>query len=158
MPFTIPNADDAAFTDQAEPDSIDFNIITNAISGNGVVSGCAVTAQGTPDMTVAVASGFVEIGGSTVTVSSGNVTITTANATNARFDLITVNSSGTKAALAGTPSTNPVFPTPASNVVVLAAVYVPANDTAIGSTQIIDKRVIVPAVTDYISPFLLMGA
>lgn len=143
MPFTIPNYGDASYGDQAEPDSIDFNILASSIAGNGVISGCAVTAQGTPDMSVAVSAGTVSIGGTVVAVSAGTVTITTANATDPRFDLIRVNSGGTLSALAGTASSNPVFPTPASTDVVLASVYVPANDTTIGSTQIVDKRIIV---------------
>lgn len=141
MSFTIPNVADAAFPDQAEPDSGDLRIITDAIGATGVESGCAVTAQGSPNMTVAVAAGVVRVDAAYVVVSGSNVTITAANATYARFDLITVDGSGTKAAVAGTASSNPVFPPIPASRVVLAAVYVPAGDTAIGSTQIIDKRV-----------------
>lgn len=143
MPFTIPNYDDAAFSDQAEPDSIDFNILQNGIAGNGVISGLAVTAQGTPDMSVAVSAGTVIIDGTVTAVSAGTVSITTANSTNARFDLIRVNSGGTLSALAGTASSNPVFPSPASTDVVLASVYIPAGDTAINFNQIVDKKIII---------------
>jgi hypothetical protein len=142
MAFKIPNLAQATNSNQAEPDSEDISILVAAYNGTGVISGCAVTPQGTPDMTVAVAAGVVVVGGTRATVSGGNVTITTADASNARFDLIVVNSSGTKSATAGTAAVEPVFPTIPATSVVLAAVYVPASDTSIEGNQIVDKRVI----------------
>ena len=143
MPFTIPNEADAFNTNQAEPDSVDFGIIQAGLARDGVISGCAVTAQGTPDMTVAVAGGEVVVGGANATVTAGNVTITTADAAAARFDLIVSNSSGTLSAVAGAAGSNPVFPAIPASSVVLAAVYVPAADTTIASNQITDKRLLV---------------
>lgn len=142
MAFSIPNEADASVSSQAAPDSKDIEILVAGQAGTGVVSGCAVTAQGSPDMTLAVAAGIVAVLGAQATVSAGNVTITTAHATNPRFDLVVVNSSGTKSVTAGTAAVAPVFPTIPASSVVLAAVYVPANDAAIGSTQIVDKRVV----------------
>jgi microcystin-dependent protein len=151
MPFNIPNAADAEDQTQAQPDSRDFSaMIAAAFAGTGVVSGCAVTAQGTPNMTVAVAAGSVAVTGTTVAVTGGNVTITTANATNPRFDLICVDNTGTKSAVAGTPAASPVFPDPAGKVV-LAAVRVPAAASAINAAKIVDKRlapVIPPPAAD----------
>jgi hypothetical protein len=143
MSYTIPNYADAGFADQAEPDAGDFRIISDGSGTTGVVSGCAVTAQGSPDMTVAVAAGVVAVDGVRVAVAAGNVTITAADGTNPRFDLITVDSSGTKAAVAGTAAANAVYPTIPASVVVIATVYVPASDTAINTNQITDKRVVV---------------
>lgn len=143
MAFTIPNVGDAAFSDQAEPDSKDFEILGQGVQGSGVVSGCAVSAQATPDMTVAVASGTVRISGTSASVTAGNLTIGAADASNARFDFIAVDNAGTKSVVAGTASANPVFPAVPANSIILASVYVPANDTAINSNQIIDKRVFV---------------
>lgn len=143
MAFTIPNEVDAFHADQAEPDKVDIDVLVAALSGQGVLSGAAVTAQGSPDMTVAVAAGVVRIGGAPVQVASGNVTITSADATNPRFDLIAVDSSGTKSAVAGSPAAQPVFPAIPASSVILAAVYVPATDTTIASNQITDKRAIV---------------
>lgn len=142
MAFTLPNLADASFPDQAEPDAQDFRIITDASGLTGVVSGCAVTAQVTPDMTVAVAAGVVMSGGVLKTISSGNVTITAADGTNPRFDLVVADSSGAKQRRGGTAAANPVFPAPTAGDVVLAAVYVPASDTTINPNQIVDKRVI----------------
>jgi len=138
----IPNAPTAGFPDQAEPDAIDFEIIDQGILGDGVLSGCAVTAQGTPDGTVAVASGSVRIGGTIVSVSGGNVTIPTGGANN-RFDLVAVDNAGVKSRIAGTESTNPVFPAIPANSVILAAVFVPAGDAIVNANQITDKRELV---------------
>ena len=102
MAFTIPNQADAGVSAQAEVDSVDFDILAAAYNGNGVVSGCAVTAQGTPDMTVAVASGVVSIAGVIYSVTGANGTITTAHASNPRFDLVSINTSGTIVVTAGT--------------------------------------------------------
>lgn len=107
-----------------------------------VVFGCAVTAQGSPDMTVAVAKGGVISNGTLFAVTAGNATITAADATNPRIDLVVVNSSGTKAVRAGTPAAAPKPPVRTANDVVLAMVYVPANDTTISTNQITDKRII----------------
>jgi len=140
MPFNIPNAADAEDVTQAQPDSRDFSaMISAAFSGTGVVSGCAVTAQATPNMTVAVAAGTVAINTTTAAVTGANVTITAANATNPRFDLICVAAAGVLSAVAGTAAAAPVFPDPAGKVV-LAAVRVPAAATAINSQKIVDKR------------------
>lgn len=143
MSFTIPNLGDAGFPDQAEPDAQDFRIVTDASGLYGVVGGCAVTAQGSPDMTVAVAAGTVMVAGVLTTVSSGNVTISAADGTNPRFDLIVADSTGTKQRRGGTAAANPVFPAPSAGDVVLAAVYIPASDTTVNTNQITDKRVTV---------------
>lgn len=156
--FNIPNAADAEDASQAQIDSRDFgDIIVAALSGTGVVSGCAVTAQGSPNMTVAVAAGTVAVAGVSVAVTGGNVTITTANATNPRFDLICVDNTGAKSAVAGTPAANPTFPSPAGKVV-LAAVRVPAGAASINGPKITDKRcppVVVPQAipTGMYAPF-----
>lgn len=146
MAFTIRNA---ALADdpQASPDKVDFDILAQGLAGEGVLSGCAVTAQGTPNNTLSVASGSVRIGGATYSVTSGTVTIATGNATYARFDLITANTT-TRGLVAGAPSAVPIFPAVPASTVVLAAVYVPANDTIISATQVEDKRVVLPAVSE----------
>ncbi len=57
MPFTIPDESEAAFAPQARLFQTDLETLALAHNGTGVLSGCAVTAQGSPDMTVAVAAG-----------------------------------------------------------------------------------------------------
>ena len=121
-----------------------------AYNGSGVVTGGAVTAQSSPDMTVAVAAGTVMIAGTHYGISAGNATIGTADSSNPRFDLISINTSGALVVTAGTAASNPVFPTLPSNTATMAAVHVPAGDTAIATAQITDKRVIArsPGVPD----------
>lgn len=143
MPYTIPNEATAGFADQAEPDSVDFDITTKGHGRTGVIEGCAVTAQGSPDMTVAVAVGVVEVDGKRAVVTAGNVTIGAADGTNPRFDLVHVDDAGTKGVTAGTAAANPVFPAHPASKVILAAVYVPAADTDIDANQIIDKRLVI---------------
>jgi len=147
--FTLPNTSVAGFPDQAEPDSVDIDILTAGHVGTGVISGCAVTAQGSPDMTVAVALGTVMVSDAPATVSAGNVTITTAHATLPRKDLIVVSNAGVKSATAGTAASQPLKPAIPANSVVIAEVYVPAADTAINTNQITDKRVLLtnPIIT-----------
>lgn len=143
MPYAIPNLADAGFAAQAAPDSGDFGILAAAFSRAGVVSGCAVTAQGSPNMTVAVASGVVEIGGVlSVVAANATLTIGTANGTNPRIDLIYTLAAGTPTVAAGTAAANPAYPALPANSVILAAVYVPTSDTTISTNQITDKRVI----------------
>jgi hypothetical protein len=119
-----------------------LNVLSECIAGNNVVlSGLACTAQGSPDMTVAVAKGAVLSNGTMFAVAAGNATITTANATNPRLDLVVITSAGAIAVRAGTAAAAPKPPSRTSNDVVLAVVYVPATDTTISSDQITDLRI-----------------
>lgn len=116
-----------------------LDVLVAGINGiDCVLSGCAVT--GGADMTPAVAKGAVLSNGVMFPVTAGDVTIGAADATNPRIDLIVVNSSGTKAVRAGTAAASPKPPARTANDVVLAAVYVPANDTSIESSKIVDMR------------------
>lgn len=149
MAFTIPNLGAASHDDQAFPNQADIDALTAGIGGNGVTSGCLVTPQGSPNMTVHVASGILTTGTSAVSVSAGDVTITAA-ASNPRRDLVVSNLSGTLSVIAGTPvavvpsdpTVVPVLPTLPSTNIALAAVDVPANTTTITSAEIVDKRVL----------------
>jgi hypothetical protein len=145
VPF-LPNAPDAAtagLASTAELDSLDFEVLLDGIRGDGVVSGCAVTAQGTPDMTVAVADGSVTVAGTPATVTAGNVTISPSNATLPRFDLVTVALGGVKTVIQGTAARNPVYPPLPATSVLLAVVLVPALSTTVTAARIVDKRVTV---------------
>jgi len=122
-----------------------LDVLIAGINGlDCVLSGCAVT--GGADMTPAVAKGAVLTNGVLKPVTAGDVTIGTADATNPRIDLIVVDSSGAKQVRAGTPgsyvagTSAPKPPARTANDVVLAAVYVPANDTSIETTKCIDMR------------------
>jgi len=144
MPFTIPNSPSASFPDQSAPDKVDFDIVTAGSAGTGVVSGCAVTAQATPDMSVDAASGWFSLNGGPEKPLTPNaaLAIGAADATNPRFDLITADYASTNVAVtAGTPAATAVFPAIPAGSVVLAAVYIPVGTTGINSARIVDKRV-----------------
>jgi hypothetical protein len=144
MAFTIPDKGEG----QNDLQSILFqeylDVLVAGINGlECVLSGGAVTAQGSPDMTVAVAKAAVLSNGALFAVAAGNGTITAANGTNPRLDLVVITSAGAIAVRAGTAAANPKPPARSANDVVLAVVYVPASDTTIGSDQITDMRIMV---------------
>lgn len=157
MPFVIPNTADAGVAAQAAPDKGDFDIVTAASVGTGVISGCAVTA--TTLLTVDVAVGVIAVLGVPVVVATGTLVVGAADATNPRFDLIVVNSSGTKSVTAGTAAASPVFPAIPASSVVLAAIYIPALLATILTTHITDKRTPIYSVANLVSGFAsLTGA
>lgn len=120
-----------------------LDVLVAGIDGKDcVLSGGACTAQGSPDMTVAVAKCAVLTNGVMKAVAAANATITTANGSNPRIDLIVINSSGAIAVRAGTAAASPKPAAKSANDVVLAAVYVPTSDTTIGSDQITSLRML----------------
>ena len=141
MPWTVPDKGEGQNDLQSVLFQEYLEVLHAAMDGlDCVLVGCAVTAQGSPDMTVAVAKGAVLTNGVLKPVTAGNVTISTADSTNPRLDLVVVNSSGTKAARTGTAAASPKPPARTANDVVLAVVYVPASDTTIATAQIVDQR------------------
>ena len=145
MAFKLPRMANAGFIKQAEPDSPDFDIIVAGTARTGVRSGCEVTAQVTPNLTVAVAAGTYEIAGVVATNIAATVTLT-ADATNAKRALITGTSAGAIVLVDGTPAANPFLPEIPASRVVLATVDIPATTTAIGVANITDKRVLLHEV------------
>ena len=141
--FIIANKSEAGDPQQAKLDRGDFEIVRDGFVQYGVISGCAVTAQGSPNNTVAVAAGTVVVNNVRVTVTSGNVTMVTADPTHPRHDFLCVNSSGTKSWVAGTANATPEYPEIPANSVVLATMFVRANDTTIAAADITDKRIFV---------------
>ena len=111
-------------------------------TGYGVISGLTVSAQSTANMTVNVASGIVDMATGARLTPSGNsaLTISTADATNPRIDIIYVNTDATIGYLSGTPAASPTVPTTPTGVFVLAQISVAANTTTIISSNITDKR------------------
>jgi len=111
--------------------------------GDGVMAGLAVTATGTPDLEVHVATGSAIVNGTFVsTTSVQDLTVTTGDATNPRLDLVSMNSSGTSSITDGVPASTPVPPDLPADEILLALISVVANDTAISNDEITDKRVI----------------
>lgn len=118
-----------------------LDVLVDGIAGkNCVLSGCMVT--GGADMTPEVAKGAVLSNGSLFAIAAGTATIGAADPTNPRIDFVVINASGALAVRAGTAAPAPKPPARTANDVVLAAVYVPANDTSIETTKITDMRVL----------------
>ncbi len=140
MAWTIPDKGEGDNDLQSVMFQEYLEVLVAGINGTDcVLSGLAVT--GGADMTPAIAKGAVLSNGTMFAVAAADVTITTADATNPRIDLIVVNSSGALAVRAGTAAASPKPPVRTANDVVLWAVYVPANDTAIATSQCTDMRV-----------------
>lgn len=135
----------------------------NAVVNHGVQQGCLVAAQLTPDMTVSVASGIVINANTAAAVTAQNVTITAADPTLDRYDVISVNSAGTPTATAGTPSASPVPPESSDVVIANVLVYSQANALYTGtitSSVIQDVRIFIqaPMVANTLAYTFLSGA
>lgn len=117
-----------------------FDVVSRGIAGDCVLAGCVPSAQGTPDMTLAISKGAILSGGVLRAVTAGNVTITAASSTLPRIDCVVVATDGTKTVRAGTPAAKPIPATLSNGDVCLAFVYVPLGDTAISADQFLDSR------------------
>jgi hypothetical protein len=143
MPFTIQSDDVAAVpARQSVWYDVDIAILVAGIAGTGVLTGCEVTAQGTPDMTVAVASGSIQpaAGETAVSVTGDDVDVDAADS-DPRIDLITASAAGVLTYTAGTAATDPKPPALPSGHIALAMIDVPGSATEIDTAQITDKRV-----------------
>lgn len=169
MPFIIPNATDTtsgnryAALDQAEPDSLDFEILGS--DSSGVMSGCEVVATvPASNNAVVVSSGRVVINNLSYPVVGQTVALNAPPGNN-RFDLVVarvVNNATTASivVISGPASlTNPTFPKSRSRLtplelsadpaatnhinpatdVVLASIY-RAGATSVTNAHIVDKR------------------
>jgi len=167
MPYIIPNATDTTggnkYTalDQAEPDSIDFEVLGNGLSG--VISGGEVTVTASSG-TVRIAAATVVINGVAYPVLGSDAFSLGATPTTKRFDVIVARLTGSTVAytlLEGTSSaSNPTFPKSNSTVVSSSSsYYTPSTDTLIAvvyregasvvSGNIVDKRKMLGTATPY---------
>jgi hypothetical protein len=143
MPWTIPDFGEGDNNIQSILFQEYLDVLVAGLSATDcVLSGLEVT--GGADMTPAVAKGAVLSNRIMYAVAGADVTIPTADATNPRLDLIVVTSAGALAVRQGTAAAAPRPPNRTANDVVIAVVYVPANDTAIATSQITDLRVTPP--------------
>ena len=169
MAYIIPNATDTtsgnkyAVLDQAEPDSIDLEILGN--DKTGVISGCAVTPTiAGSNSAVSVAGGVVVLNNVVYTVDGNsflNIATQPSDSLKSRFDLIVARLNGSTMVLTGLYGTesvlNPTHPKSSSRLVstlgleilsyfnpatdvVLASVYRAQGITAILASHIVDKR------------------
>lgn len=127
--------------------------LKEAFKGNGTLAGLAVTEQAAPAMGVTVGKGRCVANGTFNTkTSTTNVTITAADPTYPRKDLIVIDSAGSITAVAGTAaevtptgSTGPLTldpepPDVPANKICLAEVWVEAGETTILDADITDRR------------------
>jgi len=164
--FTIPNQPQAAFAAQGQVLSQDFQAITEALRGNGVLSsGCQVTAKSPTTMQVHVSACSIQWQTVTVAVTAVDLTVATADSLNPRLDLVSITGSGTVVLTSGSPSQAPLPPViPQSggfNNIPVAFVYVPARTLVVMQNQLTDKRAFVGTGGGGASlnaPFLLTSA
>ena len=119
-----------------------MNNLMEGVRGSVIVSGCDVSENGTPNMTVDNAAGIIRIAGDSVTVAAANTTINAADGSLDRIDTISVGANATVDYNAGTPAANPIAPVLAANHVLLATVRVATGDTSITDSEISDARII----------------
>ncbi len=132
---------------QASPDYVD-SIITAAVElGTGVVSGGAVSPNTNSDFKFQMAAAVDSFAGSQVSVAAVTAqSITTADSTNPRRDLVYVTPAGTVVYAAGTPAAVPLIPMLPRGCVAHAVIEVPANATSLqwpptsGQAYVNDKR------------------
>jgi len=113
-----------------------------ALAGDCVLSGGVVTAQGSPDGTVAMAKAGTLTNGILKAVAAANVTVGNGHATLGRLDLIVTDSAGAKQCRAGTAALHPVPPTKSANDVIHAVVYRAPASTTVVAGDITDVRTI----------------
>ncbi len=141
QPFLSNEAD--AFDDiQAAPESQDFEYLLLGHQRTGILSGCVVTESSPTAQTVDIALGEVMIGGEQVTVAVQlDEAVSSADGSNPRKDLISIDSTGSVVITAGTPAAVPAAPAVPADSVPLAILLVPTSDNDHEDAQISDKRI-----------------
>lgn len=117
----------------------------SATNSEVVVQSGASTDEGAAnnDMIVRTYAGTIRnrSTGATVAVTQTDTTLSTADATNERIDLIQVKASnGEVKKVTGTPAASPTVPSTEAGFIAVAKISVPANDTAITTSQVTDLR------------------
>jgi microcystin-dependent protein len=130
----VPNAQDVAYPQMAEPDRIDYNTLGN--SRWGVISGCQVSVSGS---TATVTGGIAKVNGTLVTVAAGQSASHGTGGTQDRYDVVGVDTNGTLVVVRGGAAVDPVFPDPPTNITALAAVFCNTGASDYGD-NVIDKR------------------
>lgn len=154
MPFNVPNAvaygDTIASLEQAEPDSLDFQILGDR--RNVVISGGEATVANASGsyLSVTLTATEVVIGTNYGTVPTNNASpllIDSATTGQSRFDLVCVkfDSGLSFVVVKGTNSaTNPIYPTVPANHIPLYAIFVKSGlNTGVLTRLIVDKRTFV---------------
>jgi len=148
---------------QEQIQKLHFNELVKAIGGNGVISGLEVTATSPASMNLNVSAGEATIGGARISYTATTVTIPAADPLYPRKDLVVAKDDGTIDVVEGTPDSplptdktgvftiTPRPPDPPSGSIILAEVWVPAGASAIASSYITDRRILVREVAATLS-------
>lgn len=145
---TIPNAQTISNKALSRVYQIDIDVESLTEYGTGWFSGCALTAQSSPDMTRQLSSGIVIINKTRVNVSGQNTSTITPDTTLPLWVLYEIDTSGVVHVTHGTPATDPLIPGYTNNRAVIGADYILANQSSISGTLDRDLRVYCSA-TDY---------
>lgn len=138
------------------PDRDEVSGITYArdvLSRDGLGTGFNITTAGT--LTLTIAGGRADIDGARRRIPSGTVTLTNADATNPRWDLVWVKSPRAPSAssevgfgsTAGTAASTPSRPSAPAGCTAIAYIYRAANDNAISSGEVYDVAPLKPYTT-----------
>lgn len=157
MSLNLPTAEsNPTYPAQAVLDATDLGALALGLDRNGVITGCAVTAQSSPNYTVQVAAGDVMINDLHVHVAAvASIAPTNASNPGDRRDIVVVNSSGVVSIVAGTACAvnnwtttsgvlPPVKPAVPANSIILGELYIVggASNTNLASGNIVDKTCI----------------
>lgn len=154
------------FQDKYGHQALDAKQHYDHFTGNAIVSGVAPSA-GSTGLEVDIASGTAIVNGSETSVSSQTVTLNTADSTNPRKDVITIDSNGNATIYTGTaesrkPEQNATKfdlqrPAPDDlngvNEAVVAEVFVAEGATTLGSSDVRDRRNIASAFAGSLDMF-----
>lgn len=149
--FRIPNNDTVFNVNQSIWMDSDVDAFVNAFMGQGVLTGCVVSAQVSPGMFVDISAGTARIGGTVYTISGASPAITAAHVTLPRIDLVVAKTNSTFAVIPGTPAASPASPELPDSSVGLALIYVPAAAQKIFSDYITSKRIVLPTFNNIIT-------
>lgn len=106
-----------------------------------VLSGCLVTVNDPEDTDINIASGKVIINGVIVNVAEQlNETLSAADGTNPRYDVICVDTTGVISVITGTPAATPTVPEVTANKCPLATILRPAGNNNALDANLYDGR------------------
>lgn len=144
--------------DKAFPTLLDLKNQIDERTGYGVVTGLGVTAQGTPNMTVAVAAGtcYLPSGRRFIPTAVSALAINAADVTNGRIDIVYVDVQGNVTYLAGTAAASPSARALPTGGLMLAEISVAAGVTSIAAANIQLRRKNL-LTEDRIKPTMLTG-
>lgn len=111
-----------------------------------VISGGAIAAQGSPNMTVVISVGALRYQGAKVTLPAvASLAISASDPTNPRIDTVHVpGATGAAAVVTGTPAAVPQPPSLPAGSILLGYVSVAAAAVNVGNSNITDRRLLLP--------------